>query len=296
MSLLDTLTTFCAGQFHVYGEWCKHCTHPSGECSGSCLKCSEEVNFHKPGGRTDYNCQKFMYYYVCRYSWKYCSEILYALEQINLTAYPDYKILSIGCGGAPDLMAFEQILSPSGTEKIFYTGCDINPYWQPIHNEISQYAQLSPNITAKFIIGNIFNPDLFSELSTQCFNVITLEYLLSHFPNDDRENLSNQLFDKLINFVLPNQVNNSPFLFIINDIDNYNVRPYFESLIHRLENADYHLSILKRVHYKARNADYEDESQLYYTNQNKFDIPEEIKNEFNCAINCSSAQLILEVS
>ena len=122
MGLINTLTAYCETQFNQYGE-CQKCTHPSGKCSGNCLTCSEQINFHK-GGRSDYDCQKFVYYYVCRYSWKYCSEIMYALEQINLSAYPAYNILSIGCGGAPDLMALDEIRPAWDTTELFYKGYD----------------------------------------------------------------------------------------------------------------------------------------------------------------------------
>ena len=293
MSLLDTLTAYCANQFFTYGD-CLQCSHPSGRCSGSCLKCSEEVNFHRIGGRTDYDCQKFMYYYVCRYSWKYCSEIMYALEQIDLSAYPVFNILSIGCGGVPDLMAFEETRPARDTTEIFYKGYDINPYWNPIHKAIKQYTLSTRDITAEFINRDIFDVLSDGKPAVRHYNVIVLEYLLSHFPPDNRMHLASVLFSELIEVVLSNRLSNSPFLFIINDIDHYGVRPLFDILLNKLNNEGYRFSYQKG-HFKYRGSDYNDGSVQYFSDQNKFLITDEIKDEFNCAINCTSAQLIVEV-
>lgn len=293
MSLLDTLTAYCASQFYEYGN-CQKCTHPSGKCSGGCLKCSEEVNYHKPGGRTDYDCQKFMYYYVCRYSWKYCSEIMYALEQINLSAYPSYNILSIGCGGAPDLMAFEEMRSAWDTSEIFYKGYDINPYWNPIHSAIHKYTLSTEDIHSEFINKNIFEVLSKGKPAVRHYNIVVLEYLLSHFPPQNRADGANELYDGLFQNVLSNRLENSPFLFLINDIDHFQVRSCFDMLLQKLSDEGYHGSY-KRKHFINRNSDYEDGSTQYPTWSNKFPIPETMKEAFNCAINCTSAQLIVEV-
>ncbi len=228
MDLLDVLTEHCADEFYKYGG-CQQCSHPSGKCSGSCLKCSEEVNYHRPGGRTNYDCQKFMYYYVCRYSWKYCSEIMYALEQIDLSAYPAYNILSIGCGGAPDLMAFEKIRS--AWDEVFYKGYNINPYWEPIHNAINQYANEKDNFNSEFKIKDIFEVLSEKEPSVHHYNVIVLEYFLSHFLQHNVKQVGEKLFESLIANILANRLDNSPFLFLINDIDHFEVRDCFDILI-----------------------------------------------------------------
>lgn len=293
MSLLSALTTYCANQFYRYGD-CPQCSHPSGRCSGSCLKCSEEVNYHRAGGRTDYDCQKFMYYYVCRYSWKYCSEIMYALEQIDLSNYPAYNILSIGCGGAPDLMAFEEMMSAWDTKNIFYEGYDINPLWFPIHRAAEQYTLSTQYTHAELIIKDIFDALRDGELVTHNYNVIVLEYLLSHFPPRDRADWASELFDELLQNVLPNRLDKSPFLLLINDIDHFQVRDCFDMLLQKLSDKGYYGSY-KRKHFSNRSHDYNDGSIQYSTWNNRFPIPETMKDTFNCAINCTSAQLIVEV-
>lgn len=291
MSLLETLILYCKDQFYEYGD-CRNCNHPSGECSGSCLNCSEEVNFHKAGGRTDYDCQKFMYYYVCRYSCKYCSEIMYALEQIDCCKYPVYNILSVGCGGAPDLMAFEKT-GLAGGKKIFYKGYDVNGYWIPIHKIISKYAASTNNIDVEFINRNIFDVLAQGKPAVRFYNVIVLEYLLSHFSFDNRKYWADVLFSQLIKVVLSNRLDNSPFLFIINDIDHDSVRSLFDILLNKLDGR--YQFLFQKGHFKRREFDYQDGSVPYPSCKNKFRIPDELKDEFNCAINCTSAQLIVEV-
>ena len=83
MSLIHDLTEFCDQEYkpHCQNDPCLDCTHPSGKCSGSCLECSKQINYHTEGGRSLYNCQNYIYYYTVKYSWKYVSEIMYGEYQ-----------------------------------------------------------------------------------------------------------------------------------------------------------------------------------------------------------------------
>lgn len=58
---------------------------------------------------------------MCRYTYKYFSEMIYGLKQIELSEYPFFHILSLGCGGVPDLMAFQYM---NYNKKISYVGLD----------------------------------------------------------------------------------------------------------------------------------------------------------------------------
>lgn len=292
MSLIDTLTAFCENQYHSYGE-CKPCSHPSGKCSGGCRNCSEEVNYHRGNGRSDYNCQKFIYYYVCRYSWKYCSEMIYALESIDCRKYPEFHILSIGCGGAPDLTALGHIIKPG--IPISYQGYDKNPYWQPVHTAIQQYMHSRGYCNITFQNRDIFEAfqersqpvsyDNYNPVVYRCYNMVVLEYLISHFPTEKRDIMTEKLFDGLIQCILPHRVNYSPFLIIINDIDHEDVIKYFDRLIQKLLNSGYHFTVLKRFFKREKETN----------RKNRFEIPSNIKQIFNCAIKCTSAQMIVEV-
>ena len=291
MNMLEAAAGYCAATFQPCGS-CGQCTHPSGRCSGSCRVCSEEVNYHR-GGRADYDCQNFMYYYMCRYAWKYCSEILYAVEEIDFSRPATYTILSLGCGGAPDLMAFALHFDEKDGTNISYMGYDANPYWNIIHALVYGYAQ-AHGIATKFFIKNIF--DILADDKTELYssNIVILQYLISHFPPEKRYELAGMLFDGLIRKVLKHPSRVSPTLFLLNDIDHADVRKYYDLFLEKLAQSDCAFSSMRR-HFKERESDYGDGSVQYASCNNRFSIPETIKTDFDCAIKCSSAQLFVKV-
>jgi hypothetical protein len=93
-------------------------------------------------------------YYACHTIWKRCSEILYALDKLNLEKYSAFNILSIGCGAAPDLMAFEQLKKG---KIIRYHGIDAEPKWDEIHGFISQKTESIRNINVCFETRDIYD-------------------------------------------------------------------------------------------------------------------------------------------
>lgn len=159
MSLIHDLTEFCDQEYkpHCQNDPCLDCTHPSGKCSGSCLECSKQINYHTEGGRSLYNCQNYIYYYTVKYSWKYASEIMYALKMLDFSKYPQYQILSLGCGNAPDLMAFDALRFTYGNKNFSYRGYDISDCWQTIHRKIIDYSAIYPNATVQFEISDVFD-------------------------------------------------------------------------------------------------------------------------------------------
>ena len=78
--LIDDLVEYCDEQYQS-GE-CGACTGKDrcvNECDGNCKLCLDDIHFYEQQRRTQYDCERLLYYYVCRYSYKYCSEII----QIN---------------------------------------------------------------------------------------------------------------------------------------------------------------------------------------------------------------------
>lgn len=318
--LIGSLVNRSAELYYSYGDCASRCNHPSGacndsfirkyncencsvnnvfssktSCNGCCLECSEEVHYRQSwrgkAFRTEYDCQKLIYYYVCRYSWKYCSEIMYALENIELSKCGSYSILSLGCGQAPDLMAFEQI-NQIGGKSISYVGYDNNPYWEPVHEEIKTYCHAVNNIYCHFETIDVL--DALQQYTGGFANVIVMSYLLSSFPDSERYKKADTLFDLLISKVLPYRNGEHVFI-IVNDIDhNKKVRDYFDLFVKKLGSAGYH-GKQQRRHFNDRKSDYGDRSVKYDNCSNKFTIPNQVNNDFNCAIRCSSAQCIIEV-
>lgn len=296
MSLIHEVTDFCAQAYqpHCPRNQCNDCTHPSGKCSGGCLECSRQINFHTLNGRETYDCPNYVYYYTVKYSWKYTSEIMYALKQIGFSKYPQYSVLSLGCGNAPDLMAFDELWLTRTSKSFLYDGYDISNYWQPIHEKIIEHMTSRKNASIQFEVEDVFSALMEEDIRQTPYNIISIDYLLSHFPPESCSNSICVIFDYIITYVMPYRVPDSPFLIIINDIDHRRVRDSFEILIKKLSKAGY---VWHRFywHFKQRNYDYGDGSALYASQDNFFSIPENYKKTFDCAISCTSAQAIIEV-
>ena len=180
MSLIHDLTEFCDQEYkpHCQNDPCLDCTHPSGKCSGSCLECSKQINYHTEGGRSLYNCQNYIYYYTVKYSWKYASEIMYALKMLDFSKYPQYQILSLGCGNAPDLMAFDALRFTYGNKNFSYRGYDISDCWQTIHRKIIDYSAIYPNATVQFEISDVFDGLVVNNIYKFSYNIVVINYLL----------------------------------------------------------------------------------------------------------------------
>lgn len=225
-----------------------------------------------------------MHYYLCRYSYKYCSEIIYALEKIDLSRYPYFNILSLGCGGAADLMAFDYC--SNSDDGIYYHGVDINTYWNDIHTKISEIYPHASFTTGFDVTRNI------PTLSNASYNVVIIEYLISYLYSRGSSVVSD-LFDDLIEYVISNKPQDTPMLIIINDVDSVNTgRDTFMQLAKKLERAGYDITIQKL---RFKNDSYYSDSIKYSSNQNKFDCSWEFQQNYCVALRCEAAQLIIEI-
>ncbi len=319
--LIGSLVSRTAELYNSYGDCNDRCNHPSGACNdnfyrrrncqncsvnnvleernscqGCCLECSEEVHYHRTYRnalhRDEYDCQKLIYYYTCRYSWKYCSEIMYALENTDLSKYRTYTVLSLGCGPSPDLMALEQ-LNRADHKNILYSGYDINPYWSNVHKEIRNYCKQTDNMHCHYKIGDVI--DILQYSAEGFANIVVLSYFLSSLPDSERSLKASFLFDLIISKVIAFK-GDEPVLVVINDIDhNTKVRDYFDFFVSKVKQAGYQANIQKRHFGDRYGKDYGDGSIQYSSNANKFTIPNSISDKYNCAILCRSAQCIIEV-
>jgi hypothetical protein len=324
--LIGNVVSYADQLFRDYGNCGERCNHPSGGCNdcysqkercnnclkkmlntdaciGCCLECAEEIHKHRSlrqkAYRNEYNCQKLIYYYVGRYTHKYCSEIMYALETIDLSNYDGLKILSLGCGAAPDLMAFEQINRQYHNRQIHkdisYYGIDVNSLWKPIHNFIKEYSSQN-NIKSNFLEKDTFET-LEHDFKLDSINVIVMQYFLSSLS--ERETVIKSKTDTLMELILQNVVSHTsydkPFLIIINDIDHFRVRNRFDDIIDKMSQTELHYNFQRRhfCNYSRNGRDFADNSTQYGSNSNKFVNLNPY--EYNQAILCTSAQLILEV-
>lgn len=192
------------------------------------------------------------------------------------------------------MMAFEEIMSAGDPKELFYTGYDINPYWTPVHNIINQYTDAKEHFGSEFKIQDIFEAIDEGKLPERHYNVLVFEYFLSHFMEQNMKRICEKLFDGLLLNILANRLDDSPFLFIINDIYHYKVTDYFNSFLKKFQEAGYYVRYRRR-HFGARKADFDDGSIQYPARTSKLKIPYTIDNPFDRAVFCTSAQLIVEV-
>ena len=193
--LMQRLANYCDSHFKKCDECGKKCTHPSGKCSGSCADCLKEIQYHRADGRTEYDCKNMLRYYTCHTVWKRRSEVMYALETLDLRKYPKFNILSIGCGAAPDLMAFNQI---AGSKKISYHGVDIAAKWRDIHDFIRRNADNTDIDFERRDIYTMLDEVITAKALHSSYNVLVLQYMIAGHIYSDRAEKIDFLFDEII--------------------------------------------------------------------------------------------------
>lgn len=149
--LIDKLTRFCDERFRAscLGHCGKFCSNKA-KCQGSCGKCLDQIHFDYYG-RKDYDCANLIDFYVCRYTHKYASEIMYLLRSsTTLNDMNSYNIISIGCGGCSDLIAFDTFAGDINTS---YLGIELNFLWHDVHSFILEY-NTKPFRKIRFVYGD----------------------------------------------------------------------------------------------------------------------------------------------
>ena len=288
--LIDELVRFCHTELQT--KPCRCCTKTgSGDCGHSCKNCLDDLHYHRNCIRCDYTCERLLDYYVCRYSYKYCSEILYALERVDLSHYPVFNILSLGCGGAADLMAFDYLGLP---QPLAYLGLDKNPCWAKIHAQIAGYFSAGGIPSRVQFSQSTDVLHYFDSISVPNCNILIVEYLISFFYTQLGRYQTLQWFRTLVRSVVAQKLPGSPFLVIFNDVDSrYTGRDTFPAFRSIVEEAGLHVNFERRMCFKPNS--YYANAERHPSQWNKFQLPPFVKDNYTPAINCESAQLILEV-
>lgn len=296
--LLDSVVNFCDREYTNADTSviCDNCNHPR-ECSGNCEYCLDEVHFPNDcaNGKLEYDCINMLNYYVCKYSHKYCSEMEYALEQSEiLKSIKEFNVMSIGCGPSPDLMALEFYRKKYKLDvPIIYWGFDKNNLWEKTHNEIIEYGKKN-DIEAIFEYEDVVK--YFNEYYIEGINIIILQYVISYFYNTNQIDAIDNFFEDLID-VIKMKNKGEKLLIIINDVNScYRGRDYFLNLYEKIKKHDFHGCVKKKYFdYNIKNCHQRyGESYEFYDNLHA--IKNGIRERYNTAIKCSSAQLIIEVN
>ena len=162
--LIDEMLEYCKNDYSNKNRACTDCNHPC-ECPGDCSVCLYQIHYKHsdPGARHSYNCRFLSDYYVCKYSFKYTSEIIYALHQNEVSYLQDkskLNVLSIGCGPCTDLFALDCLSNAHeyNFDKLKYIGVDLlKDTWERLHNEIKGYSTNDSEIITGFAYNNIVN-------------------------------------------------------------------------------------------------------------------------------------------
>lgn len=295
--LIDEIVDFCDTRYSSQNAACvcTDCNHQD-KCSGSCKQCLEEVHYPNryPLGKKDYDCCNLIDYYVCDYTHKYASEMLYLLRESEaLKRIKKYHVMSIGCGGVPDLIAFEKYISEMGGEKtISYFGIDKNELWQPIHDLISGYSN---TIIKKVRFKNADAIKFFNQHSVESTNVLVLQYVISHFYNTNQISIINSFYDDLIKNIIQHKDKGVPFVILINDVNSNNRgRDLFGDLCKKLSIAGLE-GVYSQFYFNYRiQNDHQRYGTMHSHNDLLFDIPEKL-DKYKPWRACSSAQMLIEL-
>lgn len=296
--LIDTIVDYCDKEYkkadtkHI----CRNCAHPS-KCSGSCKLCLEQIHYpyKYQEGIKDYSCNNIINFYGCTYLYKYASELYYLIQKsMELKKIHKLHIMSIGCGAAPDLMAFEKYNNETDKKKtIEYVGFDMNERWKAIHRQIEYYAEVTESMKAKFRYKDVF--EYLKEKYVPRVNVLVLQYVISHFYNTGQIEEIHDFFDELIAHIVKYKEQDNPLIILINDVNScYRGRDYIWEFIDKLK------EYMVEFEYQAYYFDYniKNENQHFGKRQEDNRICFKIKDgleQYQPWEKCSSAQMLIEV-
>lgn len=296
--LINKIMQYCDTEYQESRahSQCSNCNHKE-HCSGGCKQCLEEIHYPSryTNGKKFYDCPNLINFYVCDYTYKYATEIFYLLQTSStLKQISNYRIFSVGCGGCPDLMAFEAYINKNHLNKtIEYIGIDKNEYWTPVHQKIEKYTT-DKKIDVNLCIEDAF--DFFEHYFVADINVLVIQYLVSAIQVAEGKDAVNILFDLLIDNVIKHRNPRNPFVILINDVNSINLgRDVFMKLPERLSKAGIHGKFTQ--YYFDRNIHHESQR---CGNKHESDeaMPLEIASKYAYYEPwryCTSAQLLIEI-
>lgn len=295
-ALIKKVIKYCHQQYiQIPCTKCDHYSCCPGTSEGNCKQCLNEVHYPNlyPHGRKDYECDKMLNFYVCDYTAKYASEMLYLMRKSEaLRQIDNYHVLSIGCGACPDLMALERYCHEiSYDKKISYLGIDVNKRWKRIHDQIDAYRTSTIRQT-KFKYWDAVTKDF----SVSDANVVVLQYVISHFYNTGQIGKIQVFFEKLVDTIISRKQVGVPMVILINDVNSVNRgRDFFADLVEKLKDAELHGSYRQfYFDYKIKH-DAQRYGEKHESREVLFRLPNSFDNIYYPWKDCSSAQLLIEV-
>ncbi|MBQ2963067.1 MAG: hypothetical protein IJE14_00270 [Clostridia bacterium] len=302
--MLETILSGCDARYETDCEQCEDCSY--GEyCPHDCEKCLDFIHnpsHSEPGSpKRKYDCAHMADFYTCKYSCRYASEIMYAIERcVDLHNLQKLRVLSFGCGPCTDLFAIDALHKKQVLcyKQLEYRGVDYSKrVWQWVHRDIKCFQNDDCDI--KFFYEDAC--DLINTIAegTWTPNLIVFQYVFSDMQkHTDFQNIYNFIntFAKYYNTKIgPNTY------IVLNDInlgrDYGGGREFFDRLLGKLNNSIYKKGRFcndnSTSNYYPRGYPYGDDSDGEFTNNaNRFDLtPWKTYSPFNT---CASAQMIIK--
>lgn len=287
--IISDIVEFCDNSYKPSDYKCSTCKNT---CWGSCEKCLGKINYTKEDLRI-YNCGNIIYYYMCKYVYKYSSEFEHLFKKIaKLASLGQYNILSIGCGPSTELYGIvKYFLRAEALPEINYRGVDFNDIWTPIQSKTASIIKKRTDgkVKIKYDCENAF--DLINKIRIMP-NVIILNYVLSDMIAQKYDVVAflQALLEKIISRMPPNS------FVIVNDA-NYGrnlqePRYYYKHLLSILPTGMKYKKYL--YHFNNNNKTYTYSYGTMHRSNNISDkVPNEIRAKYNPWEFCTSAQLVI---
>jgi len=299
--LIHEILNKCIGRYEKPEcEQCEDCSY--GECCPhDCEKCLDYLHNpnHAPENAPErkYDCVHMADFYTCKYSCRYTSELMYAIQRcVDIQDIDKLKVLSFGCGPCTDLFALDALKEKRliSFDNIQYRGVDYSKeVWANIHRNITELKK--ENMNVRFFYKDACQ--LIDEIANGSWtpNLIVFQYVFSdmqkHTTSDDIRHFINTFAKYYNNKISPNTY------VILNDINlgcSYGGgRDHFDSLLNKLRNGIYSKNYFcndnSTSSYYPRGYTYGDELP---DNRNYFNLSGLRK--FSPFDTCASAQMIIK--
>ncbi len=287
--LIDVITNYC-NNMYTQKVKCSNCTY-GDNCPGDCGICLHYIHTPEvaPTPR-HYDCPNMANYYVCKYSYKFTSELIYPLLKfVCLQKEKQLKVMSIGCGPCTDLFALDYLhtIGIFQFDSLEYVGIDSSDsVWNHIYEQIKQ---VYPH--AYFVGDDIADYMSAIQRSQWIPDLVVFQYVLSDMQKKHSDSQLKQFLHDFSYYF--NQKMRDGSCIIINDTNlsakyGNGGRDLFDALLELLESIQY-----KQLHFKNNNKPRHFEYGSEHITNELVISPSEELDEYNPYTACSSAQLII---
>jgi len=290
--LIDRIIEFCDVEYQE--KDCRDCSYGRFCPDERCDRCLHYI--HTPSAAPaprQYDCPNMANFYTCKYSHKYTSELIYALEQLkDLQRKRHLRVMSIGCGPCTDLFALDFL----NEEMIYrfqtleYRGIDIaKNVWKHIHRQIKKQSDDIYKINFYYeditcLIDTIIEVNWIPDL-------IVFQYVFSDMEKHcDRKELR-MFLTKIASFI-NNEMDDNTYI-VLNDI-NLSTRmgggrEHFDALLQMIPDSEY-----RQYHFNNSNRSNHFHYGIEYETNKSILAPSENLRDYEPFDSCASAQLIVK--